>query len=266
MEPSRVVVVILGMHKSGTTLVARLFHESGISMGRFDADKSYDQGNHFERATMLEINRRILGDQDHESFDSFRGIGQNLPEPAILRKMHQAVQKAEQGHSPWGFKDPRTSLTYGLWKPVLPAHRIVFVFRHPEEVCWHYVRRLPRWRVFDRLKRARKVLRAWFVYNEASRQHILDVNVETLVLSYSDLMKCDEMLGRLSNFVNQPLRDCRDRSMYRAGRGHSIEYLLARLWCKLIDRTDVEFLHGQLDELSVQSTACAIGGPREVGR
>ena len=46
LHPSRetMVFVLLGMHKSGTTMIAQTLHHSGIDMGVENPNKLYDHG------------------------------------------------------------------------------------------------------------------------------------------------------------------------------------------------------------------------------
>ena len=39
------IYALLGMHKSGTSLLSRILHESSINMGDFDESKGYDEVN-----------------------------------------------------------------------------------------------------------------------------------------------------------------------------------------------------------------------------
>ena len=55
------IYVILGMHKSGTTLISRILDSSGINMGTFDESRSYSMGNKGERAETVSLNRAMLG-------------------------------------------------------------------------------------------------------------------------------------------------------------------------------------------------------------
>ena len=43
------VFVVLGMHKSGTTLVSDILHRSGVPMVEVRSSEGYDQGNKMER-------------------------------------------------------------------------------------------------------------------------------------------------------------------------------------------------------------------------
>ena len=55
------IFVILGMHKSGTTLLARALHESGIVMGqKFSAGIEYKKCK-YEARWVQDINDQILG-------------------------------------------------------------------------------------------------------------------------------------------------------------------------------------------------------------
>ncbi len=56
------IYIVLGCHKSGTTLIARTLHESGIAMvGDDDAQGDYDQSGFYERLRWVELNQHILG-------------------------------------------------------------------------------------------------------------------------------------------------------------------------------------------------------------
>ena len=64
------IYIVLGMHKSGTTLLSQILHHSGISMGEnFNESVSYSQGNKYERETTQQINKEILGDPTAYSID-----------------------------------------------------------------------------------------------------------------------------------------------------------------------------------------------------
>ncbi len=54
------IYIVLGMHKSGTTLVAQTLHAAGINMGDFDESLTYDTNNKYERHDTQELNRDLL--------------------------------------------------------------------------------------------------------------------------------------------------------------------------------------------------------------
>ena len=70
------IYVVLGCHKSGTTLVAEVLHRSGIAMLEGEVEEAdYDEGDFFERLDMVHVNQDILGHGDP---------AEDHPAPAIL--------------------------------------------------------------------------------------------------------------------------------------------------------------------------------------
>ena len=68
------IYVVLGMHKSGTTLISETLHESGINMGEFSDIQQgigYDEGHKYERRETQQINRQILDGVLKAPFDLF---------------------------------------------------------------------------------------------------------------------------------------------------------------------------------------------------
>lgn len=229
------IYVVLGMHKSGTSLVARMLHESGIDMGEFDPRLGYGDGNTFERHDVQAVNRALLrgclvppldhllrrharpardaagypANRDSQAFIRSRAIARRLAEPAAAACV-DAVIRSCRDHADWGFKDPRTALTYPLWRERLPAHRLVVVYRGLAQV-------LDRARTGLRHPaRSLRVLHAWTVHNGAILRALEETSQPFIVLRYEELMSGDEGIERLSGFVGRPLRDVRDPALYRS--------------------------------------------------
>ncbi|RME48598.1 MAG: hypothetical protein D6796_06055 [Caldilineae bacterium] len=209
------IYVVLGMHKSGTTLVSQILHHSGINMGsHIDARISYDEGNKYERRSTLALNMEILGT------DTFNII--DLPAPETLRltpeqraRMRSIIEECNQRYAHWGFKDPRTTLTYRLWVSELPAHRVIAVYRAPAQI-W------PRFRYngvkyfYTNPLRAVKFMRRWCEHNVRILSDLREYAVDFLILNYHALMTTDAEFRRLETFVGQPLQDCRRPDLYRS--------------------------------------------------
>jgi len=208
------IYVVLGMHKSGTTLTSQILHNSGISMVESDnQDVSYDKGNKYERQSVLALNMEILGARDYEVRD--------LPNPKSLAltgkqraEIREIIDSCSKSHKDWGFKDPRSLYTYPCWKQELPEHRIVGIFRPPEEI-W------PRFRWRGLRKRylnpfwAWQFLSRWVEHNECLVNYMQDGNVNCLLIDYREMMASDIELGRLEKFTGLPLKDMRRKELYR---------------------------------------------------
>lgn len=132
------VYVVLGMHRSATSLVAFALERCGIAMygGRF----------HCEDTSAMRINDQILSAAggSWDSPPSYEAI--MAKKDQFSRTIAQFVNKRYRqargnGRGLWGFKDPRTALTFDLWAPYLIRPILINVIRHPEEVARSLQRR-----------------------------------------------------------------------------------------------------------------------------
>lgn len=206
------IVVVLGMHKSGTTLVSRLLHHSGIEMLDADDQRSYDQGNQYERERTLRLNDRLLGSEGLESI-SIRSMPASDVADDIEGEMRELIEDLSGSRTTWGFKDPRTCLTYPLWERVLPPHRIVAVMRTPQEV-WLRYRRTHR-NPLRRMVRAWRVADAWTRHNFGIIDTLEHTSQPAILLDYRLLVTTDDEFRRLEGFLGQDLVDERRPDLYR---------------------------------------------------
>jgi hypothetical protein len=208
-----VIHVVLGMHKSGTTLVSQILHHAGIAMvEEVDEQVGYDQGNQWEREATKQVNHGLLGSEGRYSLDA-RRRGALAMTPRRHDRMRAIVAECGRRHADWGFKDPRTCLTYAAWAAVLPEHRITVVYRRPEEAWAHYWASTTGRR---RLKVFREFLPCWCEYNAAILEAIRTTSMPWIVVPYTRLMERDEEFRRLESFIGRPLSDRREPAMRRS--------------------------------------------------
>jgi hypothetical protein len=241
-------IILLGMHKSGTTLVAETLHRSGIQMVGDVAEGRYDDGNKMERAETRELNMELLRDDGGHSFRVIRP-------PASISEVHrvraQAMIETLAQAGPWGFKDPRTLLTFDFWEEMLEAPRLIGVFRDPVEVFGHYLKRAGRRWISRDPAYLPDALRAWCIYN----RRLLEVkhrHPEMLLLDYADFMTTDAGKNSLASLLGRDLVDCRRPGMRRAGATPTADYRLARLIVRLRDRLDPDRIQAQLQEVATR--------------
>lgn len=126
------LVPILGMHRSGTSLVAQLLEQAGLYLGpRLMEGNVSNLVGHFETWDAVEINDELLarsgGDWAHppaELSDSAASV------PRIEGFLAELTQRPVAG-----WKDPRTVLTWPAWQPRLGRYRVVACLRHPLRVA-----------------------------------------------------------------------------------------------------------------------------------
>src|SRR5450759_4073672 len=136
-------LIVTGMHRSGTSLVASLLAAWNVRMG--DRLLPADRGNptgYFEDVDFLELNRRILVACTPEE-DGHRDWGWTESEvfdagqlPAYRDAAAALVVARDRVGRPWGWKDPRTSMLLDFWDDVIgsDAH-FLLLYRHPWEVA-----------------------------------------------------------------------------------------------------------------------------------
>lgn len=136
-------LIVTGMHRSGTSLVASLLSAWNVRMG--DRLLPADRGNpagYFEDVDFLELNRRILiactppedGHRDWGWTESETFITE--PSPAHRDAAAAIVAVRDRAGHPWGWKDPRTSMLLDFWDDVLGSEaRFLLLYRHPWEVA-----------------------------------------------------------------------------------------------------------------------------------
>jgi hypothetical protein len=202
------------MHKSGTTLVAQILHHSGVNMvDDLDENVSYDQGNKYERQSVLRINMDILGLPNYEviGLEAPSAIGAT---PDQRRRMEDIVTACAESYGDWGFKDPRTCLTYPLWADVLPEHKIIAVYREPGQLAKHFVSPHPL-RAYRAPATTWRYINRWYEYNMMIIKHLNMSSRGHLMLSYNELMRGDREFDRLQAFVGRELVDRRRKDLYR---------------------------------------------------
>ena len=133
-------VCVVGMHRSGTSMVARILSACGLFLGREDEliGPAHDNPEGFwENLNFVGINEELLA-----------RFGGSWDEPPALPPRWEFAPEVESllaraselvarfgGHTHWGWKDPRNSLTIPFWLRVVPALRVVVCVRNPLEVA-----------------------------------------------------------------------------------------------------------------------------------
>ena len=123
--------VILGCHRSASSLVAKALHEAGVHMGdELLSGLPDNPEGHFEDMDFLKKNVELLGGNIWNDVD---------------RKLTDAdtstLIAAKNVHPLWGWKDPRTVLTIEKYYDHLDDPIIIGLFRKPELVAKSMARR-----------------------------------------------------------------------------------------------------------------------------
>lgn len=145
-ENRKNVVCIIGMHRSGTSMIAQLLNLCGLDLGpseRFLPANEFNPSGYFENEGFVNIDEALLthleGSWDNppifkEGWEYDPSFGQIVQETRSLLKTFS-------GSSQWGWKDPRTTVLLPFWKLLIPDLRFVICIRSPLEVAKSLARR-----------------------------------------------------------------------------------------------------------------------------
>src|SRR5215472_12915504 len=140
----RPIVVVLGMHRSGTSLCSHLLSALGVDMSDdIDVNPSNARG-HWERWEIVEFHNRILSLFNRDYLGHFHDFALPVawwadPRVAQIRREIVAFLGARMGDGYFGFKDPRTVRLMPVWHQIFNelklAPKLVLCLRNPAQVA-----------------------------------------------------------------------------------------------------------------------------------
>jgi hypothetical protein len=139
---ARQPVIILGMHRSGTSMVSELLDQLGLFVGRELQDDH-------ESTYFLDLNdiilSRVNAAWDHPlplldflaCDEAVRMTAEALSADVSSRWIKKFLGRGslKKFDQPWGWKDPRTVFTLPLWLKLFPEARLVYIVRNGIDVA-----------------------------------------------------------------------------------------------------------------------------------
>jgi len=137
------VVVVVGMHRGGTSLVTRGLKALGVELGENLMPAAPENPTGFwEDLQLYQLNERLLASmgRNWDSIAPIRNESWDLPSLQDLRlEALEAVKTRFGNFALWGFKDPRTSRLLPFWQSLLKhlgvVESYVLVIRNPISVA-----------------------------------------------------------------------------------------------------------------------------------
>ena len=113
------IIMILGMHRSGTSTISGVLHMNQIIMGTYQnfwpRPLSQNPKGFYENYDFRKINDQLLNRSGYD----VESYSENIPEinvaDKLLNKMKALIEKSNLSYANWGWKDPRTCLTAMHW-------------------------------------------------------------------------------------------------------------------------------------------------------
>jgi GT2 family glycosyltransferase/glycosyltransferase involved in cell wall biosynthesis len=201
------LVVVLGMHRSGTSVVTRALRSVGVSLGDrlMPAIAGVNDKGFWEDLDIVNLNERLLSACGHvwHSVRSLKpGDVERLCEQGYLKEALQLLRKKSAPSQVFGFKDPRVAKLLPFWSRVFSVGRFdvhyVIALRNPISVADSLSRR-------DGFAPEKSYL-MWV-------DHMLTILRETaesayVMVDYDQIVTAPETaLDRLASFLNTHIND-----------------------------------------------------------
>ena len=185
-------LIIAGMHRSGTSLLARFIHHSGVDLGdRFVGARPSNPFGHYEDVEILDFQQAIL----LREFGPSMWVPRLPPLTTADRSAAEDLLMARKEKSHWGWKEPRTSLFLDLWSELLPDAFYLFIVRHPLLVLDSLSRR--NHTRFYHFNKHNTFLEAWLLYNRACFRFYLNHRPRCILITLEGLLEQMEQFAIL---------------------------------------------------------------------
>jgi hypothetical protein len=236
-------IIIIGMHRSGTSMVTRLLEQAGLFVG-------WKKDNNHEARLFGFLNHWLLL-QSGASWDNPTPIANLLTNDEVrllvvnymqtLMRTRHAINytgwklfwRYRDIHKlaiPWGWKDPRNTYTLPLWLDLFPQARIIHVMRHGVDVAhslsvryqkllaqaknhspspaYYWLHRKRREGFVNTLRciSLMEGLALWESYVAEAQTHVAHLGERAIELKYEDFLRAPEAnMVRLIQFAELPV-------------------------------------------------------------
>ena len=199
-------IVVIGMHRSGTSLVSGLLYRLGVNMGTaFRKPDRHNATGYYEDIDFRDLNKMIINRAGGRWF--------NPPNPedvsaAVKHYSDKVDALIESKDGLWGFKDPRTVFTIHALEHHLPEDtRFIRVSRNTLETVASLSRRAS-------LKEYKRTDAHWYLivrrYSDAIQGYLQRTAQPVFSIEYERLLYRDtarDIVQRLAHFCDLDWRD-----------------------------------------------------------
>ncbi len=141
-------VIVIGMHRSGTTMLTQMLEGLGLFVGQTTDD--YDEARFFaalncwlfrQAGATWQAPEPIYHLLDHAPARALavRHLQQALHAPRVAAYLgwpaYLRYRTPARLDRPWGWKDPRTTYTLPLWLEVFSNAKVIHIYRHGVDVA-----------------------------------------------------------------------------------------------------------------------------------
>ncbi len=176
-------IVVLGMHRSGTSVLTGIIGELGFFVGvedeLLDAQKDNPKG-FYERKDIVDANNKLLRDNNLEWFlpTGINNLKTGIED--FKTSSSEIINKLQSEQSNFVIKDPRLCILFKYWEDLLPSEetKIIIINRNPFEIAQSLLKR-------NKIDLHHSIALWEFYQNTAISS---TQNYQRLVVNYDDLL------------------------------------------------------------------------------
>ncbi len=144
-------VIIVGMHRSGTTMVTKMLENLGLFVG--DQKEVNNEALFFWNINNwifdialcradLPYNFRYLNPRTKEILvNDLQHFISSPKKKKFLGNKYNHFKSIKELDFPWGWKDPKNSFTIDLWKEIFPDAKVLHIYRNPIDSISSFIER-----------------------------------------------------------------------------------------------------------------------------
>lgn len=125
------IVIVLGMHRSGTSCLTGSLQQAGLELGDFSQWNPHNLKGNRENNDIVALNDKVL----QANGGSWDAPPRQVKWPPVYREQARQILSRYAHNTTWGFKDPRTLLTLEGWLAVGINPQYIGIFRNPLAVA-----------------------------------------------------------------------------------------------------------------------------------
>jgi len=134
-------IIVIGMHRSGSSLLVKVLKELGVFMGNdLEENKESMFFNKINDWMLLQAGASWDNPENFKYIsDDFKALMVDIVQNR-LKSIHLKKYLGSANHSikdstfVWGWKDPRNTFTIDIWQEIFPEAKVIRVFRNPVDV------------------------------------------------------------------------------------------------------------------------------------
>lgn len=194
------VLILLGMHRSGTSLLTNWLWSMGLDVGQDLLKGGIGNVNgHFEDRDFHDVHESIFR-KNGISYGGLQGPLDIVLDKTDKDQLIKNVESKNASNRQWGWKEPRTCLFLNEYKTILPEAKYLIVYRSCDDVVNSLLKRHIKlfnknYPAYSRLNKLKFFLKK-NIYHDSIVKNNQDAFIQSWVIYNNNILKLIEELNR----------------------------------------------------------------------